>query len=84
MNTDDLIVNCKSIGELDRDLILKKLDRHQFCMIRGLICKKSLAEGVQLLHQFVETNDDRACTGEKPDEVRDYFMKMSILSLIHI
>lgn len=78
MNTDDLIVNCKSIVELDRDLVLEKLDRHQFCMIRGLICKKSLAEGVQLLHQFVETNDDRACTGERPDEVRDYFMKMSI------
>ena len=78
MNTSDLIVHCKDFAELDRDLVLQKLDKHQFCLIRGLICKKALAQGTELLHQFIETNDDRACTGEAPDEVHDYFMKMSI------
>ena len=78
MNIDDYIVHCETVSGLNKDEILSKLDEHQFCIIRGLVKPAELQKGMALLHAYVEETDDRACTGERPDEVRDYFMKMSI------
>ena len=78
MNIDDYIVHCETVSGLNKDEILSKLDEHQFCIIRGLVKPAELQKGMTLLHAYVEETDDRACTGERPDEVRDYFMKMSI------
>ena len=78
MEIEKYIVSCETISDLDRDEILAKLDAHQFCIIRGLIKPSALERGMALVHSYIEGTQDRACTGERPEEVRDYFMKMSI------
>lgn len=78
INVSDLIIDCQNVDELDRDIIIQKLSTYQFCILRGLIKRKALSEGVNRLKTFIQEEEDQAVTGELPSEVRDYFMKMSI------
>ena len=78
MELENYIISCETISDLDRDEILSRLDVHQFCVIRGLIKPDALQIGMDEVRSYIEGTEDRACTGEKPEEVRDYFMKMSI------
>lgn len=78
MNKNDFVLNFSSIQDVDTQQIYKKLEEHHFCLLRGLISREMLSSGMKNLQNFIADNDDRACTGESPSEVRDYFMKLSI------
>jgi len=75
---DNLVIEANTIDDIGRQDVLDLLSKHEFCVIRGLVSRRSLAAGIEKLKDFIEKNGDKACTGESPEEVRNYFMKVSM------
>ncbi len=73
-----VLYSANKLEDIDLELIQSALNSHSFCIIRGLIDASELCSSLALLGEFIENNEDRACTGESSEEVKSYFMKLSI------
>lgn len=80
---ESLIIDVSQGLQSAKYKIRKTINDHNFCILRGYIDALDVENGINKVKTFVENNHDHAVTGETPDQVRDYFMKLSIGEGIH-
>ena len=83
MNFKELIISSKSLDTIDQDRLRYNLEKYHFCILRDLISHDEVVNGMKKVYDFIESNEDNATTGENPDDVRGYFVKMSIGNARH-